>query len=106
MLLKLLAAVVLTILIETAFYFIVGYRSRVFLIACVLINFITNLPLNLALALIPANNGRVLLCPLEIAVVLIEWGVLRLFASKRRGLPALVFFANLLSFSAGLLIRL
>lgn len=102
----LLAAAALTILIETVFYIVVGYRSRVFLTACVLINFITNVPLNFTLALMPENWGLILLCPLEIAIIFIEWGVLRLFTTKRRGLAALVFLANLLSFTVGVLMQL
>jgi hypothetical protein len=104
MMFKLLLAAALTIFIETAFFFAVGYRSKFFVFACALINFVTNVSLNCALFLIPASCGRVLLYPFEIAVVLIEWGVLRLFTQKRRGLLALVFLANLLSFSLGLLI--
>jgi hypothetical protein len=102
---SILLAAAFTIIVETSFLFAVGYRNRPSVLACALINFITNSALNCALALIPAKQGRLLICPLELAVVLIEWGALRLFTQNRRWLPAFVFLANLLSFSVGLLIQ-
>lgn len=106
MLEKLLLAAALTIVIETAFLFAVGYRNREFVLVCALINFVTNICLNLALALIPAGQGSLLIYPFELAVVLIEWSALRLFTQKRRYLPVFVLLANLLSFSLGLLVKL
>jgi hypothetical protein len=101
---NLLFAALLTVVIETSFLAAMGYRSRLFVITCVLINFVTNVTLNVTVMLLPAEAVRLLQYPLEISIVFIEWGVLKFFVSNKRKLLAFVFLANLISFLTGLLL--
>jgi len=108
----LIGAAGLTVLIETPILAIAGYRDRLFLTVCVLINLATNLTLNLGLSF----SGRwywYVLYPAECAVVVVEWAVLALVADKgaavrwrsRSGVRLLffVFLANLISLLLGLI---
>jgi hypothetical protein len=96
----LLLASSLTIIIETSFLALVGYRGVLFFIVCILVNFITNLTLNILLLVLPAWGLTVLL--LESVVVIIEWWSLGYFVLDRRGLFLPVLAANMLSFTVGL----
>lgn len=100
----LLLAALLTAAIETSFLAAVGYRSPAFLRTCVFINLATNIALNLFLRALPPGIRGAAVLPCEIAVVLIEWAVLGYRSAGRGKLLLFVFLANLLSFSAGLLL--
>ena len=105
------AAAGLTVLIETGFMALVGYRRRVFLVVCALVNLASNLTLNLMLDLAPTTWRHGLVPILEVAVVIVEWAVLRLVVggpkppaltsrvSIRLGLATLA--TNALSFGLG-----
>jgi len=105
------SAAAVTIAVETAFLALVGYRTRLFLTVCALINLATNLTLNLGLSFVPAGAYWSVLSPAEVAVVIVEWAVLRLVADHGAAVPwrsrasgtllAWVFLGNLLSFSLG-----
>ena len=110
----LLVAVVVTVAVETGILALAGYRTRVFITACVLVNIATNLTLNLALSFVDWWAYWSVLYPAEIAIVLIEWAVLRLVADKGQAVrlfskPSLrlllfVFLANLATFLLGFLL--
>ena len=105
-------AAALTILIETPILVVAGYRTRIFIAVCVLINLASNLTLNMGLSLTRSWYWYALY-PSEVAVVIVEWAVLRLVADKGNSVPALsgasakllffVFLANLTSFGLGML---
>ena len=109
--LVLLLAAGLTVIIELAFFWLVGYRNQRFLLVCILINIATNLTLNLGLSLASQWYPKVIY-PAEVAVVVVEWAVLRLVANKGQPvglwsrasakLLVFVFLANLASFLIGL----
>lgn len=101
---SLLAAALLTIVIETSFLAAVGYRSPAFLGACTLMNLFTNVSLNAFLRMLSAENRGAAILPCEAAAVLIEWAVLSRLTKNKGKLLLYVFLANLLSFSAGLLL--
>jgi hypothetical protein len=103
MIFNILLAAVLTIIIETAFLFAVGYRNRLFVLACVLINFVTNIILNCTLLIIPVFLSRILVYLFEVVIVIIEWGVLSFFTQNKRKLLVCVLLSNLLSFSIGII---
>jgi len=104
-------AAILTVVIETAFFFIIGYRGKLFFLYWALVNLFTNIALNLSLRVmlvagmsLPAV--KISVYPLELAVVLIEWLFLSVFHGKKLKLLFHVFLSNLISYSAGLLIDL
>jgi len=109
--LALFGAAGLTVLIETPILAIAGYRDRLFLTVCVLINLATNLTLNLGLSFVGRWDWLVLI-PAECLVVVVEWAVLALVADKGLSVPLFsrcgvrllgcVFLANLASFLLGL----
>jgi len=105
------SAAAVTVAVETAFLALIGYRTRLFLAVCALINLATNLTLNLGLSFVPTHAYWYVLAAAEAAVVVVEWAVLRLLADCGRCVPwrsrasarllAWVFVANVLSFSLG-----
>ena len=108
-----LGAAALTILIETPILVAAGYRSRVFVVVCILVNLATNLALNLGLSL----SGSLYWYALGVAegaVVIVEWIVLGLVADQGSSIPLrsrgsarlmlFVFLANLASFLVGVLL--
>jgi len=100
-----LAAAGLTIVVETLILVAAGYRTKTFIAVCVLINLATNLSLNLGLALLPTAAYWWALAVGEVAVVLIEWAVLRHVADAtpdpNRRLLGFVLVANAASFLLG-----
>lgn len=105
-----LRAALLTAVIEVGFFFLLGYRDRLFLLYWALVNLFTNLLLNLSLRLLPlAGAGRdtvrLLACPAELLVVLAEWALLLLFLGRGKKLLLFSFISNLLSFLIGLLLQ-
>ena len=97
---SLLLACALTVLIETPFLALFGYRSRYALTVVVCANVITNLTLNLCLRFLVPLTGLSVLCG-EIAAVAAEYVLYRIAFGKRRGLFWLTLAANVLSFGLG-----
>jgi len=94
-------ACALTVLIETPFLALWGYRKRDELIIIVCANVVTNLLLNLLLWRVPSLYGPTVY-GLEALVVAVEYGIYRLAFGKRRGLLLLTLAANALSYGLGL----
>lgn len=95
----------LTVIIETAFLALVGYRGRAFLALCVLVNVATNLTLNLATApLSGVVDITYFIYILEAAVVCVEYLVYALIEGRSRKLFLLTLAANAISYIAGLFI--
>jgi len=109
----LFGAAILTIVIETPILFAAGYRSRRFVLVCVLINAATNLTLNLGFGLAAQRPWPALLAA-EVSIVFIEWAVLRAVADGGDPVPwfsrpaarllGFVFLANLTSFLVGFVV--
>ena len=95
-------ACALTVLIETPFLALFGYRRREELAVIVCANVVTNLLLNLALMLLPLPRWSV--DPLEAAVVAAEYAVYALAFGRSRRLFLLTLAANCLSYGIGLLL--
>jgi len=109
----LFGAAVLTVVIETPILWLTGYRSRRFVLVCVLISLVTNLTLNLCMSF-AGGLYDALIYPAEVAVVLVEWAVLRQVAADGAPVPwlgresarlfAFVLLANAASFLVGVMI--
>ncbi len=89
----------LTMTIETAYFFLTGYRERYFLIICLAINAATNLTLNLILQKTGVQIGFVILA--EITVITVEYAVYCLASKPSKSLLINTAIANVLSFSIG-----
>ena len=96
-------ACVLTVLIETPFLALFGWRSRDELTIIVCANVVTNLLLNLSIALFLPPTIPVIVS-LESAAVLTEYGAYALAFGRSGRLFLLTLAANCLSFGIGLLI--
>lgn len=92
---NLVLACTLTVLIETPFLALSGYRSKDEITVTVCANVATNLLLNLGLSMYP--GAPVLLA--EAAVVLSEYAVYALAFGRSKRLFSLTLAANLLSFA-------
>ncbi len=101
---RILLACGLTVLIETPFLALWGYRKRDELIVIVCANVFTNLLLNLLLWRVPSLYVPGVIALLEAAVVAVEYGIYRLAFGARRGLFWLTLGANALSYGLGLLL--
>ena len=102
----LLLACALTIAFETLFFLLIGWRDRLFLLLCVSANALTNLCLNLLIALL-ARFGfwqGWLALPLELLVVAAEYAIYLIVRKRGWKLLLLVLAANALSYSIGLLV--
>ena len=100
---RIFLACALTLLIETPFLALWGYRKRDEVIIVVCANVVTNLLLNLLLWRVPSLYGPAVY-GLECAVVAVEYAVYRLAFGPRRGLFWLTLAANALSYGLGLLL--
>ena len=100
---RIFLACALTVLIETPFLALWGYRKRDELIIIVCANVVTNLLLNLLLWRVPSLYGPAVYA-LEAVVVAVEYGIYRLAFGPRKGLFLLTLAANALSYGLGLLI--
>lgn len=98
----LFAACALTVLIETPFLMLFGYRDRDAVTVIVCANVISNLLLNLVRAFFLPQSAAVY--PLEAAVVVGEYLIYRAAFGGSRRLFALTLAANCLSYALGLLI--
>ena len=98
-----LTACGLTVLIETGFFLLLGWRDRDQLAAVVCANVVSNLLLNLCLSLwIPFNAWTVALG--ELLVVAFEYAVYARLRGRNRRLALQTLLANALSFGAGVLL--
>jgi hypothetical protein len=97
-------ACLLTVLAETALFALFGYRSKDDLAIVVYANIITNLSLNLLIALVFPQGADLWLLPLECLVVAVEYLIYaKAFgASKKLFLQTLA--ANVLSFALGVVL--
>ena len=94
----------LTVVIELAFMMICGYRSRYEITVIVCANVVSNLLLNLLIIYVFRWQQGLWIIPMELAVVAGEYlYYTRAFGGSRR-LFLLTLAANVISFSAGLLI--
>lgn len=101
-------AALLTAGIETPFLALCGYRKRAFLFLAILENLCTNLTLNLLAALLAATALAgwlwLLVYPLEVAVVAVEYLLYRRLLGPSRKLLCCTVAANVLSYGTGLLL--
>ncbi len=99
---SLIAACVLTVLIETPVFLLAGYRSRDEILIVVCANVASNLLLNLTVAyLLP---GRIAAAyALELVVLAAEYAAYALAFGRSKKLFLLTLAANCLSFGFGLL---
>ena len=94
-------ACILTVIIETVFFRLFGWKNRADLIIIALANVVTNVTLNLFLSLVPGAHEPVWIALLELAVVASEYLIYRrAFGASGKLLPV-TFFANILSFLVG-----
>ena len=100
----LLLACVVTVIVETALFWLFGYRSRDEILIVVCTNVITNLLLNLVLSgIFFSVSGRMIVIG-ELVVIAVETAIYA-FAFGRFGkVLALTILANLLSVFLGLLL--
>ena len=100
-------ACLLTVLIETVFLTLAGLRQKEHTPVIICVNVVSNIALNLLLAVLPVKHGNTELSmfgPLllfEAAVVLLEYFVYRAAFGSPKRLFLKTFFANLLSFVLG-----
>ena len=93
----------LTMAIETAYFYLAGFRDRYFLIVCLAVNAATNLTMNLVLSCTGISLWSVLIA--EILVTGTEYAVYSLITTTSRKILLLhTVAANLLSFSAGIIL--
>ena len=100
---RIFLACALTVLIETPFLALWGYRKRDELIVIICANVVTNLLLNLLLWRVPTLYGPAVY-GLEAAVVAAEYGIYRLAFGPGKGLFWLTLAANALSYGLGLVL--
>ncbi len=102
--LRLVKACLLTVLLETGLFYLLGYREKddVTIVACA--NAVTNLTLNLTIALLFPQGPGFWLALMEGLVVLAEYLIYaRAFGASKR-LFRQTLAANALSYAAGVLL--
>ena len=98
-----LTACGLTVLIETGFFLLLGWRGRDRIAAVICVNIVTNLLLNLCFDLwIPFGVLSVALG--ELLVAAIEYAVYARLCGRSRRLALQTLLANALSFGTGILL--
>ncbi len=97
-------ACLLTVLIEGGFLALLGYRDRYSLTVIVCANVITNLLLNLTIALAFRGNPGMWIYPMELCVVAAEYAIYSVAFGKSWKLFFLTLAANCISYGLGLLI--
>ena len=100
---RIFLACALTVLIETPFLALFGYRKWDQVVIVICTNVVTNLLLNLLLRLVPSLYGSAVY-GLECVVVAAEYGIYRLAFGHRRDLFWLTLAANALSYGLGLVL--
>lgn len=99
---SLLLPCLLTVLIETVFFALTGYKSCLFLALCVCVNAATNLTLNLLLPFLPCP--AVSIYAAELLIVAAEYAAYGLAIGRGYKLFLLTLAANIVSYLAGVLI--
>ena len=89
----------LTMAIETAYFFLIGYREQSFLTVCLAMNAATNLIMNLILQKTGVQIGIVILA--ELLVIVAEYAVYCFLLKPSKTLLIHTTVANVLSFSIG-----
>ena len=102
---KLFIACVITVVMESALFWIFGCRKKEDLMIVALANVITNLTLNLTIALIPGASGLVWVLLLEAAAVAAEYLIYRKAFGGSTGLFVLTFAANCLTYGTGVVLQ-
>ena len=97
-------ACLLTVLIETPFLALCGYRDRYDIAVIVCANVITNLLLNLAIALVFRGHPGGWIYPMEGAVIAAEFMIYSSAFGRSGKLFLLTLAANCLSYGIGLVI--
>ena len=94
----------LTMAIETAYFYLAGFRDGHFLVVCLAVNAATNLTMNLVLGYTGISLWIVLIA--EILVTGTEYAVYSLITkTSRKKLLLHTIAANVLSFSAGIILQ-
>ena len=99
-----LLACLLTVLIEGGVLVLWGYRDRFSMTVIVCANVITNLLLNLTVALAFHGNPGAWIYPMELCVVAAEYAIYSVAFGKNWKLFFLTLAANCISYCLGLLI--
>jgi hypothetical protein len=94
----------LTVVTETCFFALCGYKSRAFVTVCVCANIATNLALNLLLGYLKGVTVNITfwVYPLEACVIFAEYGVYALIEGRSKKLFGLTAASNALSYCLGL----
>jgi hypothetical protein len=102
MMVILIMPLVLTILIELGVLLLMGERQRRILWLSVVVNMLTNVPLNLSLFYLEADDMTVIVGELVVVVVEALW----YFAFLRKWKKAIAYslFCNVISFLSGLVL--
>lgn len=105
---NILIGLLITVVSETGLFLLFGFKDKKFILNCIVINVITNLTLNISLALTNAisnPNYLWILLGSEIGVLLVETLYLLLIdrPNKRYQIIPLTLSANCLSFLLGCL---
>lgn len=100
--------VLLTIVVETLFFMCFGYRTKKFILICVITNFVTNISINLVLYFFFLDSPYYYLYLLlfELIVIVIEATTYMIFNKKDYKLIPLTVASNCLSFLIGYLLYL
>lgn len=97
------AACILTVVIETAFMYLFGYRTRNIITVIVFANVLTNLLLNLMIILFFITDSTAVIL-LEIVVVISEYHIYAHFEGHSKKLFVLTLAANVITYVTGLLL--
>lgn len=97
-------ACILTLVIETAFFVLLGLRKRDDLILVAAVNVATNLALNLFIAQVFRGGAGAWIYSMELCVVIAEYAFYSRAWGRSRPLFLKVIAANVLSYGSGLLI--
>ena len=97
-------ACLLTVLIEGAFFALLGYRDRFSLTVIVCANVVTNLLLNLTIWFVFSGNPGAWIYLMEAAVVAAEYVVYTVAFGRSWSLFLITLGANCISYGVGLLI--
>ena len=99
-------ACIITVAVETAFFWLAGCRRRLDLEIVALANVVTNLTLNLLLGLAPALYPFPWILLLEAVVVAAEYLIYRHSFGGSLKLFLLTLAANVITYGIGLIIKL
>ncbi len=101
---RLFIACVITVVMESALFWIFGYRKKEDLMIVALANVITNLTLNLIIALVPVAYEQFLVICLEVVVIAAEFLIYKRAFGGSAELMALTAAANLITYTTGLVL--